>query len=78
MLTEPGRYEYLPLIDRPIIRWPNGARVAFWVAPNIEFYELDPPDGQGRPLWPRPYPAFAIATLYDNPSFNEQTRKDRK
>ena len=53
MLMEPGRYDYLPLIDRPIIRWPNGARVAFWVGPNIEFYEIDPPDGQGRPLWPR-------------------------
>jgi hypothetical protein len=29
MLTEADRYDYLPLIDRPIIRWPNGARVAF-------------------------------------------------
>ena len=56
MLTDPGRYDYLPLIDRPKICWPNGARVAFWVAPNIEFYELNPPDGQGRPIWPRPYP----------------------
>jgi hypothetical protein len=27
MLTEPDRYDYLPLIDRPIIRWPNGARI---------------------------------------------------
>jgi allantoinase len=56
MLKEPGRYDYLPLIDRPRIRWPNGARVAFWVCPNIEFYELAPPEGQGRPLWPRPFP----------------------
>ena len=65
MLTEPGRYDYLPLIDRPKIRWPNGARVAFWVAPNIEFYELDPPDGQGRPLWPRPYPDVLNYSLRD-------------
>ena len=56
MLKEPGRYDYLPLIDRPRIRWPNDARVAFWVCPNIEFYELAPPEGQGRPLWPRPFP----------------------
>jgi hypothetical protein len=56
MLTDPGRYGYVPLIDRPIIRWPENARVVFWIAPNIEFYEIDPPDGQGRPLWPRPYP----------------------
>ena len=49
MLREPGRYDYWPLIDRIKIRWPDGARVAFWVGPNIEFYELNPPDGQGRP-----------------------------
>ena len=65
MLTEPGRYDYLPLIDRPNIRWPNGARVAFWVGPNIEFYEIDPPDGQGRPLWPRPYPDVLNYSLRD-------------
>src|SRR5215471_4451595 len=65
MLTEPGRYDYLPLIDRPIIRWPENARVAFWVAPNIEFYEIDPPDGQGRPLWPRPYPDVLNYSLRD-------------
>jgi allantoinase len=56
MLAEPGRYDHLPLINRPRIRWPNGARVAFWVCPNIEFYELAPPAGQGRVLWPRPIP----------------------
>ena len=65
MLTEPGRYDYLPLIDRPKIRWPNGARVAFWVCPNIEFYEFDPPDGQGRPIWPRPYPDVLNYSLRD-------------
>jgi allantoinase len=66
MLTEPGRYDYLPLIDRPIIRWPNSARVAFWVASNIEFYEIDPPDGEGRPLWPRPYPDALHYSLRDH------------
>jgi allantoinase len=65
MLAEPGRYDYLPLIDRPRIRWPNDARVAFWVGPNIEFYELDPPDGQGRPLWPRPHPDILNYSLRD-------------
>lgn len=49
----PGRVDYLPIIDRPVIRWPNGARVAFWVAPNIEHYEYFPPlDGVKNP-WPR-------------------------
>ncbi len=65
MLTDPCRYDYLPLIDRPIIRWPENAHVAFWVAPNIEFYEIKPPDGQGRPLWPRPYPDFLNYSLRD-------------
>lgn len=65
MLMDAGRYDYLPLIDRPKIGWPGGASVAFWVAPNIEFYELDPPDGQGRPLWPRPYPDILNYSLRD-------------
>ena len=39
------------------ITWPNNARVAFWVAPNVEHYEYLPDyDGQRNP-WPRmPYP----------------------
>ena len=65
MLHDAGRYDYLPLIDRPQIRWPNGARVAFWVCPNVEFYELDPPDGQGRQLWPRPNPDTLNYSLRD-------------
>ncbi len=56
MHRRPDRYDYMSLIDRPVIQWPNGARIAFWVVPNIEFYELDPPSGQGRPIWPRPHP----------------------
>ena len=51
-----GLYDYLPYVDRPKITWPDGARVAFWVAPNIEFYELDPPPNPTRKPWPRPVP----------------------
>ena len=40
---DPGLYHDWPWIGRPPVRWPNGARVAFWVAPNVEFYQLDPP-----------------------------------
>ncbi|MQF69507.1 polysaccharide deacetylase [SAR202 cluster bacterium AD-804-J14_MRT_500m] len=52
-----NRIDYLPMIDRPVIRWPDNARVAFWVAPNVEHYEYLPEfDGQRDP-WPRvPYP----------------------
>ena len=56
MTREPGLYDYSPMLDRPKITWPNGARVAFWVAPNIEFYELDPPQNPGRRPWPKPHP----------------------
>ena len=52
-MLEPDRFEYSAIIDRPTIRWPNNARVALWVAPNIEFYEYLPPKGYGRDPWPR-------------------------
>ena len=57
MPLPPNRVDYSPIIDRPRIEWPNGARVAFWVAPNIEHYEYVPEfDGHRNP-WPRtPYP----------------------
>lgn len=57
MSLPPYRVDYSPIIDRPNITWPNDARVAFWVAPNIEHYEYMPDyDGIINP-WPRtPYP----------------------
>ena len=33
----PNRFDYSPIIDRPVIKWPNNARLAFWVAPNMEW-----------------------------------------
>ena len=56
MTEDPGYYDYWGYENRPAIRWPNGARVAFWVAPNIEFYELNPPKNAHRAAWPQPYP----------------------
>lgn len=44
MREDTGYYAHWPYRDRPKIKWPGGDRVAFWVAPNIEFYELDPPE----------------------------------
>ena len=56
MPLEPNRVDYLPMIDRPIVRWPNGARVALWIAPNVEHYEYLPPSAPFNP-WPRtPHP----------------------
>jgi peptidoglycan/xylan/chitin deacetylase (PgdA/CDA1 family) len=38
-----GPFDYSPIIDRPKLSWPKGARVALWVIPNIEFFPLDKP-----------------------------------
>jgi allantoinase len=56
MKSDPHLYDYLPWDTRPRIEWPDGARVALWIAPNIEFYELDPPPNPQRKPWPRPLP----------------------
>jgi allantoinase len=36
-------YDYSPITTRPPIKWPNGARVAFYIGLNIEHYEVDKP-----------------------------------
>jgi allantoinase len=38
-----GRFAYSAIVDRPPLRWPNGARVALWVIPNIEHFLFDRP-----------------------------------
>lgn len=34
---EHGRFAYSAIADRAALRWPNGARLAVWVVPNIEY-----------------------------------------
>lgn len=36
-------YDYSPIVDRPAITWPNGARIAFYLGLNVEHYEIDKP-----------------------------------
>jgi allantoinase len=36
-------YTYSPIVSRPKLTWPNGARVAFYVGLNIEHFEVDKP-----------------------------------
>jgi allantoinase len=45
--TVSSLFDYTPIVDRPPFRWPNGARVAVWVIPNIEHYHIESfqPDG---------------------------------
>ena len=66
MYTPLDRMPYLPITDRPRIKWPNDARVAFWVAPNVEHYEYLPTfDGKRNP-WPRtPYPDVQNYSYFD-------------
>ena len=43
-----GPFPYSPIIRRPKLTWPNGARVALWVIPNIEYFSLEErPGGYG-------------------------------
>jgi peptidoglycan/xylan/chitin deacetylase (PgdA/CDA1 family) len=51
------RIDHSPLPARAPLRWPGGARVALWVAPNIEHYEYLPEKIRVRNPWPRvPHP----------------------
>ena len=43
-----GPFPYSPIIDRPRLEWPNGAHVALWIIPNIEYFSmLEKPGGYG-------------------------------
>jgi allantoinase len=65
MKEDPGYFDYWPYKNRPKICWPNGARVALWVAPNIEFYELNPPRNPQRTAWPQPSPSVPGYSIRD-------------
>lgn len=65
MTEDPGYYDYWPYENRPAIRWPNDAKLAFWVAPNIEFYELDPPSNPYRAAWPTGTPSIPGYSIRD-------------
>jgi allantoinase len=56
MQGEPNLYDDWPYINRPNIVWPGGKKLAFWIAPNIEYYEFMPPVNPKRAGWPKPSP----------------------
>ena len=56
MIADPCLYDYVPRAERPALRWPGGKTVAVWIAPNLEYYELDPPPHPQRNAWARPAP----------------------
>jgi peptidoglycan/xylan/chitin deacetylase (PgdA/CDA1 family) len=53
----PKSLAYSPIAERPPLAWPGGARLAFWVVPNIEHYAWMPAPSGGQNPWPRmPHP----------------------
>jgi allantoinase len=51
------RIAYSAAPERAPLAWPGGARVALWIAPNIEHYEYLPEAIRVRDPWPRvPHP----------------------
>jgi allantoinase len=47
---ENNLYRYWPIVRRPRLELPNGARVAFWVGLNIEHFLLDKPSTSITPV----------------------------
>lgn len=37
------RFAYIPMPRRPVLDLPNGARIAVWVIPNVEYFPFDMP-----------------------------------
>lgn len=40
-------FPYRAIVDAPKVQWPEGARVAVWVIPNVEHFHIE--DGNGAP-----------------------------
>lgn len=53
---DPQLYPYAPYNNRARPPWSGGKQVAVWVAPNLEYYELDPPPHPKRRAWTKPHP----------------------
>ncbi len=47
-----GPFPYVPINRRPRITWPNGARLALWIIPNVETLPLNEPVPGGTGLAP--------------------------
>ncbi len=54
MLDDPGLYDPNPAA--PALCWPGGKTCAVWIAPNLEYYEIDPPAHPRRKSWTKPHP----------------------
>lgn len=50
MLRAHGRYDYVPITERPDYSWPDGRRLAFYIALNLEHFAFG--EGLGAELAP--------------------------
>jgi hypothetical protein len=39
-MDEHDRYDYSPIVERPQFDWPDGKRLAFFVALNVEHFSV--------------------------------------
>jgi peptidoglycan/xylan/chitin deacetylase (PgdA/CDA1 family) len=62
-----NRYSYSNLFTRKPVHWPDGARVALWIVPTLEFFPLDMAPKSVKPAGglERPYPDYWNYTLRD-------------
>jgi allantoinase len=56
------RSPFVPIVKRPRLAWPNGARLAVWVVPNIEAWEEDSLAGGTLAGTPKSLPDIANYT----------------
>ena len=54
-----AHYPFRALPDAPRFVWPDGARIAFTVTLMLDYWELDPPDGES----PDPQDRFATGKI---------------
>ena len=47
------RFAFATIQERPPLTWPDGRRLALWVVPNVEHYEMEPATRSVRAPWPR-------------------------
>jgi allantoinase len=53
---DPELYDFSPYRGRKPLVWPGDKKVAVWVSPNLEYYEIDPPANPHRKSWAKPHP----------------------
>ncbi len=54
--VDQGWIDYLPITERPALIWPNRARIAVMICPNVLYYEFIPPADPWINSWSRMTP----------------------